>query len=400
MLEYVQLQAEAAAAAAVLAALLAVILSAVFYGLQRRGISQIQKSLQPLSTMDPKIQYDVSRIDEQLRNTCADLATLRTGLPHTNELVTMREHMGQNVERLEQSMQRVEQGLQRTCEDFGDLRSRLDGEMASFRRTTADDMDKMRDDMMGSAKAKIIEHADSRLVEKSVSREEFDRLKGRVEKIVGSDEVAERMEVLASLFDSKQIKTINWQCKLVRLLNGGLAPDAEEDLLVSEGIPQSSYGKFLARLASLGIAEKKTISAFYMSPEYEWLYSYVDKPDWLQRRLEGMVKKEKEYQQYIGDNLHLVEAGLLPQNREYQLETGSIDFMCVDGSGRAVGLELKYPAATGSDKRQVSGYRRDYEKKTGASGARFVLVSPQIPDRLKEMLREDGLEYREIPMDG
>lgn len=392
MLGYLALQAEAGAA--VLAAVVvAVIIGAIFYGLQRRSVSEIRKSLQPLRSIDPNIQQDVSRIGDQLRATCEDLKSLEKDHPSTNEVAMMH----QNVQNL--------------CADFADLKRRMDGEMGELKQGTADDMhrlrrgtaedlERMRNDVMSRADAAVIEKAGAVLSERSVSREEFDALKGRVAKMVGSDMVADRLAELTSLFDSKQIKTLNWQCRLIKLLNGGLAPDAEEDRIVSEGIPLSSYNKFLKRLEASGVAEQKSVSAFYMSAEYEWLYGYVENPDQLQKLLEGTVRKEKEYQRYVRDNLELVERGLLLESPEYELATGKIDLLCRDGSGKAVGLELKYPEASAAAKRQIAGYRSDYEKKAGAQGARFFVVAPKIPDKLKEMLREDGLEYREIPFEG
>ena len=40
--------------------------------------------------------------------------------------------------------------------------------------------------------------------EKGVTRDEFDSLKGRLEKIIGSDESAERMKMLSGIFNSKR----------------------------------------------------------------------------------------------------------------------------------------------------------------------------------------------------
>jgi len=78
------------------------------------------------------------------------------------------------------------------------------------------------------------------------------------------------------------------------------------------------------------------------------------------------------------------------------LATGKIDFICRDSNGKAVGLELKYPAASTSAKRQISGYKKDYEEKTGRSDSRFILIAPKIPENLKQLLVDDGLEYKEI----
>ena len=52
---------------------------------------------------------------------------------------------------------------------------------------------------------------------------------------------------------STTIRVLNWQCKLIRLLRGGLAPDAEQDLIASEGIPESAFRKFLQRLVDHGV---------------------------------------------------------------------------------------------------------------------------------------------------
>jgi len=64
--------------------------------------------------------------------------------------------------------------------------------------------------------------------------------------------------------------------------------------------------------------------------------------------------------------------------------------------GKAVGLELKYPAAILSVKRQILGYKKDYEDKSGKTDSRFMVIAPKIPEKLKLLLVNDGIEYREI----
>ncbi len=362
----------------ILAIAAAIIISAIFYGASQRSISAIKKRLQPLSNLDPKIQYDVSRIETDLRTAYQDLTSLKTNLPHTNEVASLQEN------------------IQKLCSDFTDLKENIDDQMNKFKLGTTEDLHKTKDEMIKNAAQTITDHANNHLVKNSVSREEFESLKERIEKMLGAEEVVERMEVLQSLFDSSQIKTLNWQCKLIKLLNGGLAPDAEEDLIISEGIPKSSCEKFLKKLTDNGITETKKVPAFYLAPEYEWIYSYVDNPDWLQRRLDGTIKKESEYQEYIRNNLHLIEDGLLLEKSEYELATGKIDFICRDTNGLAVGLELKYPSATTSVKRQILGYKNDYEQKSGRVDSRFIVVAPEVPEKLKELLGVDKIEYREI----
>jgi len=377
MLEQIFLQAETGGVI-LMAIIAAIVISAIFYGIQRRSISAIKKILQPLSNLDPKIQYDVSRIDTELKAAYSDLTNLKTNLPHTNEVAA------------------IEENIKKLCGDFTELRTNIDDQMNKFKLVTTEDLNQTKDEMIKNATQQVSEHATNYLTEHSVSREEFESLKERIEKMLGADEVAERMEVLSLLFDSSQIKTLNWQCKLIKLLNGGLAPDAEEDLIISEGIPKSSCDKFLKKLTAAGITETRKIFAFYLIPNFEWIYSYVDNPDWLQKRLEGTIKKESEYQQFIKNNLNLVEEGLLLEKSEYELATGKIDFICRDSEGRAVGLELKYPVAATSVKRQILGYKNDYETKSGRTDSRFIVIAPKIPENLKTLLVNDGFEYREI----
>ncbi len=377
MLEQIFLQVESGAPI-LMAIIVAVVISAIFYGIQRRSMSAITKKLQPLANLDPKIQYDVSRIDTELKTAYSDLVNLKINLPHTDEVRILEE----NIKTL--------------CVDFTDLKTNIDDQMDKFKLGTTEDLHNTKNEMIKNATQQITEHANTHLIKNSVSRKEFENLKDRIEKMLGVDEVAERMEVLSLLFDSSNLRTLNWQCKLIKLLNGGLAPDAEEDLIASEGIPISSYDKFLKKLTATGITETKKISAFYLLPDYEWIYSYVDNPDWLKNRLDGTIKKESEYQEYIKNNLNLIEEGLLLEKSEYELATGKIDFICRDSEGRTVGLELKYPSASTGVKRQILGYKNDYETKSGRTDSRFFVIAPKIPENLKTLLVSDGFEYREI----
>ena len=66
---------------------------------------------------------------------------------------------------------------------------------------------------------------------------------------------------------------------------------------------------------------------------------------------------------------------MLLKTAEYSLDTGRLDLLCTDANGTHVGVELKYPSASKKDKRQLAGYKSDYESKTRES-TRFMLVAP------------------------
>ena len=291
----------------------------------------------------------------------------------------------------------VRDDVSKLCGDFDALKDGMEERMSRLSRDTAEDLNLARDEMINMASVEIEKFADSHIREKGVTRDEFDSLKGRLEKIIGSDESAERMKMLSGIFNSTQTRVLNWQCQMIKLLKGGLAPDAEADLIVSSGIPIGPCKEFLKKLDDAGVATKKEISAYYVNPEWEWIFSYVDNPDWLQSRLGGSVVKEKDYQEFVKHNVRLIEEGMLLKTAEYSLDTGRLDLLCTDANGTHVGVELKYPSASKKDKRQLAGYKSDYESKTRES-TRFMLVAPSIPDDLKESLKKDGLEYREIPM--
>ncbi len=353
-----------------IAVIIAVIISAGIAAAQIRSVKR---------KADPKIKFQVESLQKDFRDVSEDLEKFRDAIPRTTEVGIVREDVS------------------RLCGDFDALKEGMEERMSRLSRDTAEDLNLARDEMVSMASAEIEKFADSHIREKGVTRDEFDSLKGRLEKIIGSDESAERMKSLASIFDSTQTRVINWQCQLIKLLKGGLAPDAEADLIVSSGIPIGPCREFLKKLNSVGVATKKEISAYYVNPEWEWIFSYIDNPDWLQSRLGGSVVKEKDYQEFVKNNVHLIEDGMLLKTTEYSLDTGRLDLLCTDANGTHVGVELKYPSASKKDKRQLAGYKSDYESKTGKS-SRFILIAPSIPDDLKESLKKDGLEYREIPM--
>lgn len=323
---------------------------------------------------------DVARIDDEIKAVRTRIETVAASIPRAAEVDA------------------VTKGVDDLRAEFNALSTSVKSNMESFRRSTAEDLDKSRRAMGEAAEAELVDKAAAILERNGVPRAEFDALRERFDRVHGADESEERMGVLSRLFESDRLKVLNWQCKLIRLLKGGLAPDAEQDIIVSEGIPESAFKKFLKRLVDHGIAESRSVRAYYLEDEYEWIYTYTDRPDWLHRRLQGAVKRESDYGRYIGKNAGLIEDGLIVEATEYQLDTGRLDLVCRDTVGRTVGIELKYPAAAVPDKRQVASYRDDYKRRSGMAESRFMLVAPRIPGELKRLLEQDGIEYREIPM--
>ena len=295
---------------------------------------------------------------------------------------------------------KIIEGLAVTMKKSEDeMNQKFEDKLNTAMSTVTDDSKQMIDKMVTDAGQSVREEAMEFLNKNSVKIEDFERLAERVESELGADELAERFGTLSKIFDTVQIKTLNWQCGLIRLLRGGLAPDAEGDTMVAAGIPKSTYDKFLKRLVNAGVVSEKSIRAFYMRPEFEWIYSYVDNPDFLRSRLDNRARiktLEKNYHKYIKKNPHLIEKGLRVQESQYELDTGPIDLLYRDSQDRPVGVELKYPSATTAVVRQIGGYKVDFKRKTGAVNSRFMVVSPSIPKQVKSLLDGYEVEYREI----
>ena len=321
----------------------------------------------------------LSKMKQDLDKTSSELSNMKTAMPHYNEV----NYLHDNVKKL--------------CDDFVVFTSNIEDRMNKFSAIATEDLNKTRELMVKTAKDEVVKAATDHLSQNSVNKEEFDKLRERIEGMIGADEVAERMEILGNIFDTSKMNTMNWQCKLIKMLDGGLAPEAEQNQLLASNIPLTSLKKFLGKLLEVGLIEEKQIAGYYLLPDFEWIYSYVEKPDWLMKRLESRIKKEREYHDFIRSNLHLIEEGLMLEQDEYDLATGSIiDFICRSATGQVVGLELKYPAATTAVKRQIHGYKNDYEQKTGRNNSRFIVIAPKVPENLKVLLVQDGLEYKEV----
>ena len=147
--------------------------------------------------------------------------------------------------------------------------------------------------------------------ENAVTKDDYNKLKNRIESIIGSEIDNHKLSILRNVFsETAQLSVLNWQCRMIKLLKGGFAPEAESELLVQESIPPSKYKSFLKTLIENGLSEDKKIEAYFITAEGEWIFNYVNDPTILKGRIEAEIKKEKNYQTYIQENLDLNRARL------------------------------------------------------------------------------------------
>lgn len=365
--------------------IIAIIMSLLAYSSIRKLKLQDPEQFKKINDSLNKMQETLTRLDEFKQDTRIrvdeldkDIEELNKELPRYNDIDDIKK----KVESIEKTQNTFFQ--------------ELNEKMAQFKLTYSKEIDEMRNDILRLVENKAKELTQNYIESESVSKDEFDRLRERIENLIGADELTERMDILCSIFNSKDIKTIIWQCRLINLLRGGLAPEAEEDILIQAGIPKTRIDAFLKRLLENGITEAKNVTAYYINPEFEWIYSYIDKPDWLYNRLRDYTIKEQEYKRYIRNNIALVDNDLIIVSEEYQVDSGYIDILCRDMDGKTCIIELKYPVAVPSVVGQLLRYKEDYKNRTGENLLRCILVAPKITDRTKESLNNHGFEYKEI----
>lgn len=348
-----------------LAVIAAITISCFIYFVMRRALN------------GAKSQYN--SIPTQFQQLNSELNSLKMALPRYEEVNDMKRLLG---------------GMDEQQKTFiGLVTSTLD----SYKRASAEEMNTVRTDIIKVAQAKSIEVAKTHIESNSVSRDEFNGLKDRIESVLASEEIAERLELLGSLFDSSNIRTLVWQCKIIRLTQNGLAPDAQEDILMQQGIPLATGKAFLKRLVEKGVVNAKKVESYNLIPEFTWLSTYAEDPDTLQHSLQNYVKKEQEYQKHVRDNVTTIEDGLIVVAEQYGVDSGRIDILCRDRNGFDVALELKYPAANNEVIGQTLRYKEDQKRRTGNGHMRFLVIAPKISAKLKDLLTSNTIEYKEIP---
>jgi len=267
-------------------------------------------------------------------------------------------------------------------------------------REKLEKLTEITEELKKDARDEMAEYAKKLISESSVSREEFDEMEKRLDMFAGDDTKEGYIKFLSNMFDSRKQSTINWKCNLIKLLRNGLAPDMDQGRMAAEGLPESTtVMKFLKDMIKNNMVDKQKIDSYKINEEFQWLYSYIDKPQWLKEEFERrdmMARKEKEYQKWINNNLDRVEPGLLKEKRESSMKIGTIDFLCRDVNAKPVGLELKYPKATKSDAKQIVAYAEEMKEVPGGEGFRGIMVAPIIADDLKKLLDEKGLEWKEV----
>lgn len=98
----------------------------------------------------------------------------------------------------------------------------------------------------------------------------------------------------------------------------------------------------------------------------------------------------------IISNPDIVEEGLRISKREKHVKSGMIDLFGYDMNHTPVVIEVKRSLASISAVHQLRMYVNDIKKDVNEANVRGILCAPRIPDMVKNLLSDYGLEWQEV----
>jgi len=98
----------------------------------------------------------------------------------------------------------------------------------------------------------------------------------------------------------------------------------------------------------------------------------------------------------IISNPNIVEEGLRISKREKHVKSGMIDLFGYDVNHTPVVIEVKRSLANISAVQQLRMYVNDIKKDVDEANVRGILCAPRVPDMVKKLLSDYGLEWQEV----
>jgi hypothetical protein len=98
----------------------------------------------------------------------------------------------------------------------------------------------------------------------------------------------------------------------------------------------------------------------------------------------------------IVSNPDVIEEGLRITKREKHVKSGMIDLYGFDQNHIPVIIEVKRSLANISAVQQLRMYVNDIKKDIKTANVRGILCAPRIPDMVKNLLSDYGLEWKEV----
>jgi RecB family endonuclease NucS len=108
----------------------------------------------------------------------------------------------------------------------------------------------------------------------------------------------------------------------------------------------------------------------------------------------ALLGSEDDLQKLLFEHPELVEPGFVPRRRERDTDRGFYDIDGDDAAGRRLIVEVKRTAAGVSEAQQLWRYVDDLRRSNPT--VRGILVAPSVAEKARGLLRDHGLEWREL----
>ena len=105
---------------------------------------------------------------------------------------------------------------------------------------------------------------------------------------------------------------------------------------------------------------------------------------------------ETDFVNEIVKSPDIIEEGLRISKREKHVKSGMIDLFCYDKDHTPVIIEAKRSLGSISAVQQLRMYVSDIKKDIDKANVRGILCAPKIPDMVKKLLADYGLEWHEV----
>jgi len=168
--------------------------------------------------------------------------------------------------------------------------------------------------------------------------------------------------------------------------------------------PPKSRSRALIKNNTLILESHRRSPKEKLEVEIEKVYfgSFAIAEDYQELELAGY---EKDMGDMIMKHPSIIESGFTPTAREYGTEHGFIDILGKDKEGNLMVLELKCRKAGVNAVKQIRRYLNDFEegkntylKEVGVEKKKIrgLLVAPDIGEDAKELLEEEGIEFKAV----
>jgi len=107
---------------------------------------------------------------------------------------------------------------------------------------------------------------------------------------------------------------------------------------------------------------------------------------------------ETDLEDYLADNLDIIEPNLRLIRRQHHTKYGKIDLFCLDKQGCYVVIEIKLTPNTNSPGQLVK-YIFSIKQENPSSNVRGILVAPKISDEIEELCNYFDLNFKELSVE-